>query len=269
MANTNNDYVRRTPWLLIIAWILTACLTSGLAALVLEMPSLWGGKQGVMEYLLPLPLTWGMLHWPGLILFSLGLSLAYQQRERWLREFRQLCVGVLLAVLAIAWLSEPLRGFPLLMFTVVDALTALLLAGFIRYPIGHTPIKSNKKTALRVLGPAAIASALVVAAPYFMSRYNFASSTTVNVSQDTEILQYKVYLNYGSGAGKKECRHLQRYADSRQYSRLEEEGLSYQQILLFENKEAIWWDSGESPIARFDWWPDGSVRCSADLSFGQ
>lgn len=269
MENPHYHRDRRTPWLLVIAWIITACFTAGFAALVLEMPSLWGGRQATMAYLLPLPLTWGMMHWPGLALFSLGLSLAYQQRERWLRAFRQLCVGILLGVLALAWLSESLRGFPLLMFTAVDALTALLFAGFIRYPVGHTPTKSNQKTALRMLGPAGIACALVVAAPYFMSRYNFASSTTVNVSQDTEILQYTVYLNYGSGAGEKECRHLQRYADSRQYGRLEEEGLSHQKIVLFKSKEAIWWDSGQSPIASFEWWPDGSVRCSADPSFGQ
>lgn len=126
---------------LVAAWLL-APLLAGLAA----WPGVWGGDSAALDYLLPLPITGGLLHLPSL----LGGALLLVLRQRgagtapwWGRVGAAAMAGagaallVDLGALAQAWHSDspwPLSGRwlsqnPLGLFLLVDGLLALLWPG--------------------------------------------------------------------------------------------------------------------------------------------
>jgi hypothetical protein len=255
------------PWGILIAWAVISCLLSGAVAATFNMPSLWGGSNGVLEYMLPLPFSWGMLHYPSLGIFGALLVLASSDPEQWLGIVRRLCLGVFIAALGITVFSDTLRGFPLLMYFSVDAATALLFTALIW---GQSPPQRSIAPKLHtrlLLGPSLLALFISFAAPLLMDRYNFAKSDSVDISHQHDVVQFWVYLNRGAGKPEKECTHLQKYAETRKGSYPRSGGLRHRKILLFKNKEAFRTGSQSNPWVTYEWWPDGHAKCSADPDF--
>lgn len=268
MASTPTIEKGSFPWVMIILWVIFSCLLSGVVAAVLDMPSLWGSRSSVLEYMLPLPFSWGMLHYPSLGLFGLLLVLVSTRKDLWLSILRLLCMGSLLAVLAVVTISEELRGFPLFMYIAVDAFTALSFALlFFANPVEHTKRSIGFNLSL-ILGPTFLVLLMLFSAPMFMSRYNFAKSDTMEIDSKQDVVQFWVYLNHGAGKPQKECSYLMRYAEDRKTSYPRNNGLRHRKILLFKTIEALRAGSPASAWVSYEWWPDGRVSCSADARFG-
>lgn len=255
------------PWGVLIAWAVISCLLSGVVAATFNMPSLWGGSNSVLEYMLPLPFSWGMLHYPSLGIFGALLVLASSDSEQWLGIVRRLCIGSLIAALGVNVFSETLRGFPLLMYFSVDAATALLFTAFIWGRSTSKRTIDTQLSLLLLLGPSLLALFISFAAPLLMDRYNFAMSDSLDISQKHDVVQFWVYLNRGAGKPEKECRHLKQYAEKRKGSYPRSDGLRHRKILLFKNKAAFRRGSQSSPWVTYEWWPDGRAKCSADPDF--
>ena len=267
MSSSSTALKQPIPWMMISLWIIFSCLLSGAVAAVLDMPSLWGGGNSLLEYMLPLPFSWGMLHYPSLGLFGFLLVLAKSDKDQWLGIVRRLCIGLLIASLLVAMLSDELRGFPLLMYFSVDAFTALACTYFI-WGVSTAAKKINPQlNLLLLLGPGVLASLLIFTAPMFMSRYNFARSDSVEISSTHDVVQFWVYLNRGAGDAKRECSYLKEYAAERNTHYPRSDGLRHRKIVLFKTQEAFRNGSSSSAWVTYEWWPDGRVNCSADPYF--
>jgi hypothetical protein len=146
---------------LVAAWLL-APLLAGLAA----WPSVWGGGSAALDYLLPLPISGGVLHLPSL----LGGALLLVLRQRgagtapwWGRVGAAAMAGagaallIDLSALAQAWHSDsawPLTGRwlsqnPLGLFLLVDGLLALLWPG---RPAARPSVRTRLLGVLLALG---------------------------------------------------------------------------------------------------------------------
>lgn len=267
MPSISTALKRPFPWVLIFVWAVISCLLSGAVAALFNMPSLWGSGNSIVEYMLPIPFSWGMLHYPSLGLFGFFLVLARSNTNQWLSIVRRLCVGSLLAVLAVVLLSDELRGFPLFMYFAVDAFTVLVFTAFI---FGDTV--ENKKISIRMnllltLGPAFLVLLILFSAPIFMSRYNFAKSDTMDIDSKHDVVQFWLYLNHSAGEAKKECFYLKSYAEKRGNSYPRSNGLRHRKIILFKTQQAFLVGSPDSAWVSYEWWPDGRIDCSADPSF--
>lgn len=253
--------------MIILLWVIVSCLLSGAVASVTNMPSLWGGGNIIFEYMLPLPFSWGMLHYPSLAFFGFLLFFASSGKKQWLGIVRRLCIGSLISVLCIVILREELRGFPLFMYFSVDATTALIFTAFIR---GESVAAQKIQPPLNVLlifGPTFLAVLMLVTAPLFMDRYNFAKSDTMEINSRHDVVQFWLYLNRGMGEPKQECSYLKLYAEKRRNAYPRTNGLRHRKILLFKSREAYQAGSAHSAWVSYEWWPDGRVNCSADANF--
>ena len=258
---------RPFPWGMILVWIVFSCLLSGMVAAVFNMPSLWGGSIGVFEYMLPLPLSWGMLHYPSLAFFGFLLVLARSNKDQWLSIVQRLCMGSLLAVLSVVIFNDELRGFPLLMYFSVDATTALIFTVFIRRESATPKIIHPPLNILLILGPSILALLMLFTAPMFMDRYNFAKSDTTEINSKHDVVQFWLYLNRSAGKPERECSYLKRYAEKRKNSYPRSNGLRHRRIILFTSKEALRAGSQNNAWVSYEWWPDGRTNCSADPDF--
>ena len=259
---------RGIPWGLLILWIVLACAGAGIFAFMTRAPSLWGGGSGVMEYMLPLPLTWGMLHWPGLLVFSVLLAVAYNAPGRWLGLMRLTCVGVLLGAVVALTLIEALRGFPLLVFVCVDAFTALVVSTLIAMP-PNTPrhLWSPRVRTAVVLGPALLVVAALVLGPYLQPRYKFSMSDTVDLGGGRDMVRFWVYTRRGAGRPEDECPHLADFADQRRDQYPPRSGERHRAVLLFADRNSIGRTQAGNAWVTYEWWPDGREYCSADADF--
>lgn len=255
------------PWIMILVWIVLSCILSGVVAAIVNMPSLWGGSSGIMEYMLPLPYSWGMLHYPSLAFFGFLLVLASSKKEQWLGIIKRLCTGSLLAALCVAILSDELRGFPVLMYFSVDAATALIFTAFIRRESATAIIISPRLNFLLISGPSFLALLILFTAPLFMDRYNFAKSDTMEINSKHDVVQFWLYLNRGAGKPEDECFYLKRYAEERKNSYPRSNGLRHRKIILFTSREALRAGSQNNAWVSYEWWPDGHANCSADPDF--
>ena len=148
---------RGVPWFLLLFWVLFACVAAGLTAEVARLPSLWAGGNRFMEYALPVPLGWGLLHWPGLVTFGVLLSVAYRDPGRRLALVRLACLGILFGAALALYLFAALRGFPLVVYFLVDAATALVASAFILTRAGTRFVAASWWARGAVLfGPAAV-----------------------------------------------------------------------------------------------------------------
>ena len=254
-------------WGMLLFWIVACCLLSGIVATVANMPSLWGGSRSVLEYMLPLPFTWGMLHYPSLALFGTGLAFALILRGRWLRMFRWLCLGTILAVICVAIFKNSIIGFPLFMYIVVDAVAALLFAELIQDETDEFNQLDRSLVLSLLLGPGVLVIFAIYVSPFLMDRYNFAKSDTEDVNANYDIVRFWVYLNHSGKDAAKECRHLKKYASTRQNSYPRKNGMRHRKILLFKNQQAYRNGSEGAAWVTYEWWPDGRVYCSADPEF--
>lgn len=258
---------RSVPWGMMLVWIVLSCLLSGAVAAISNMPSLWGGRSRIFEYMLPLPYSWGMLHYPSLAVFGFLLVLASSKKDQWLSIVQRLCVGSLLAVLCVVILNDELRGFPLLMYFSVDATTALIFTTFIRRESATPNTIHPRLNLLLILGPSFLALLMLFTAPMFMGRYNFAKSDTLEINSKHDVVQFWLYLNRSAGKPEEECYYLKRYAEERKNAYPRSNGLRHRKIILFTSREAIRAGSPNNAWVSYEWWPDGSANCSADPNF--
>lgn len=258
---------RPFPWGMILLWIVLSCLLSGVVASLSNMPSLWGGSRSIFEYMLPLPLSWGMLHYPSLAFFGFLLVSASLRKDKWLSIVQRLCIGSLLAVLCFFILNDELRGFPLLMYFSVDATTALIFTAFFRRESATPRIIHPALNLLLILGPSIFALLMLFTAPMFMGRYNFAKSDTMEINSKHDVVQFWLYLNRSAGKPEDECFYLKRYAEERKNSYPRSNGLRHRKIILFTSREALRAGNQNDAWVSYEWWPDGNAHCSADPDF--
>lgn len=120
--------------MLIVAWVLLACVSAGLVAESLAWPSLWGGGSIFWGYALPFWLGYGMLHVPGLVVGAIALAIASRRRAG------LLLVALALGALAAAALStwdvqfQQFRRSPFALYLAIDAVWLSLFAAFLRAP---------------------------------------------------------------------------------------------------------------------------------------
>ena len=259
---------RGWPWALLLLWVAFACLISGAVAEVLRLPPLWGAGNRFMEYGLPLPLTWGMLHWPSLGLFGLLLTVAHLDPGRWRGLVRLVFIGTLLAIAVALNLSEALRGFPVLVYAGVDAATALVASGLIRVP-EHTPswIWSPRARAAALLGPALLVAAALTLGPLVQPRYKIALSDTHDLGPDRDVLQFWAYSRRRAGDAADECRHLAALAETYRDRYPRADGERHRAILLFRDRDHLRQADAPDAWVSYEWWPDGREVCSADPTF--
>lgn len=255
------------PWSMILVWIVLSCLLSGVVAAIANMPSLWGGSNSILEYMLPLPYSWGMLHYPSLAFFGFLLVLASSKKEQWLSIVKRLCIGSLLAVLCVVILSDELRGFPVLMYFSVDAATALIFTALIRRASATAKIINHQLNLLLILGPSFLALLMLFTAPRFMDRYNFAKSDTMEINSKHDVVQFWLYLNRSAGKPERECFYLKQYAEERKNAYPRSNGLRHRKIILFKSREALLYGSQNTAWVTYEWWPDERASCSADPDF--
>lgn len=255
------------PWAMILIWVVLTCLLSGVVAAVFDMPSLWGGSSSILEYMLPLPFSWGMLHYPSLGFFGFLLGLAGFKKDQWLRIVQRLCIGSLLAVLCVVTLSDELRGFPLFMYFLVDATTALVFTLFFRSGSETLKVIHPQFKLLIVLGPSFLVLLALFTAPLFMERYNFARSDTMEINSKHDVVQFWLYLNRGEGRPEDECVYLKRYAQERKNAYPRSDGLRHRKIILFTSMDTLRTSSPNDAWVSYEWWPDGRIYCSADADF--
>ncbi len=117
--------------LLGVAYLISANALSGLFAVLLDYPSLWGKSTGIFgEYAIPLPFTWALAHWISMLPFTLvmlGMPLWEKRsviRIRWL-----LLAGILVSLFfEIDLPYGRLEHNPFLLFLTVDFVLVLLLS---------------------------------------------------------------------------------------------------------------------------------------------
>lgn len=106
--------LRKTPTkvLLFIAYVISVNLLAGYCAVWLRYPSLWGGSNVFYEYAMPIGMTWGLSHWPSLILVSIPLLLIPHWNTNQIRRYRIICIGLILILLYGVFEKIPFALFP-------------------------------------------------------------------------------------------------------------------------------------------------------------
>jgi len=122
--------------LLLLTFAISVNLLAGYIAVWLRFPTLWGGGQIFMEYVLPIHMTWAFAHWPSLILISIVLSLLPNWDSKQIERFRIICVCLFLILLY--GISEKI---PFALFPAVD----LLVVFFFSIIIFPPSYKENPK----------------------------------------------------------------------------------------------------------------------------
>ena len=243
-------------------WAVTACVTSGLLAVGLRMPSLWGTSEIFLEYAAPLPMSWGLLHLPTLLGLGVLVVAGARRPTDWLLPLRYSCVGLLLAVIVVTTLSESLREFPLTLYAGVDAILGLcasfLLAGrAAEAEAGMSPRIRH----LLTFGPAVAMLALILGTPLVQSRYKIASSDTRDISPDQDVLRYWTYLRGSPRSVEDECDGLAELADERRRHYVRSDGDRHRALLLFRSREDLWRGEEADAWITYEWWPDGREDC--------
>ncbi len=256
------------PWGLLLLFVVLACLLSGVAAEVLRLPTLWGGGNRFLEYALPLPLTWGMLHWPSIGVFGVLLFGASSDPGRWPGLVRLACIGSLLGIAIACALVEALRGFPLLVYIGVDAAVALAVSALIATP-QRTEVQgwSPRVRGAVLLGPALAVVIAVIATGLLQSRYKISRSDTRELSPKQDVMQWWAYSRRSAGDAADECPHLAALAATRRNQYARTDGERHRAILLFQDRDQMRRAGATDAWVTYEWWPDGREICSADPSF--
>lgn len=260
---------RGVPWFLLLFWALFACVAAGLTAEVARLESLWGGGNRFMEYAVPVPLGWGLLHWPGLVTFALLLSAAYRHPGRWLALVRMTCVGIAIGAALALYLFEVLRGFPLVVYFLVDSATALIASAFILTRAG-TPFVATSWRArgIALLGPAALVMSAAAIVPWLLPRYDYIQSETVDLGPGRDVVHWWFYLRCSPGEAAAECPHLAALANRyRNHFAARRDRERHRMILLFKSREDYRRAKAQNAWVTYTWWPDGRESCSADPKF--
>jgi len=116
--NLNNYWLRSLVFLM---FVISACLLSGYIAVELRYPSLWGTTDVFTEYALPIGLTWGLVHWPSMLILGISLVTLPKWSTQKVRGFRTVC-GVIFLLL----LLELDNKIPFLLYPKVDLVLALM-----------------------------------------------------------------------------------------------------------------------------------------------
>lgn len=122
---TCQQFFRKTPakLLLLFIYFTSVNLLAGFTAVWLHFPSLWGNSQVFGEYAIPIGMTWGIAHWPSLILVGLPLLLLPEWNTVNIRRFRAICFGLFLVLI-----YGVIKKFPFALFPVVDLLVAFIFS---------------------------------------------------------------------------------------------------------------------------------------------
>ena len=258
-ADTRTIELKRVS--LTTLWAVSTCILAGAVAAGLGMPSLWGGGSGAfMEYALPFPLGWGLMHLPGLVGFGMLIAATAGYPGKW-RPATQMCAlgtgaGVITAYIAV----EAVRGLPLLMFLSVDAATAFATASLIP---GRSPGSwSRRAKQMMLFGPAAFVILAVLITPLLRDRYRIPMTDTVETS-DGEKMRVFVVLQGSARSTADECEALREVADSYR-DRFTQRGSDKPMdgtVLLFEDSSRIGRHNAGAARMRYEWRHDGPDRC--------
>ena len=247
--------------LLLGGWAVAACVLSGAIAAALDMPSLWGGGAVFLEYALPLPLGWGLMHLPGLAVFGALLGATTRQPGRWGAATRLCALGTLGGVAAIYLLIETARGLPLNLYLSVDALTACAATVFV--PRSSANPWSSRARQLMLVGPAAIVLLAVLSAPLVLPRYRVSMTDTVPTSYGESLRVFAV-LQGRKGDPAEECEGLARVAEEYRH-RFTQRGSATPMdgvVLLFTDVRDIRRGNAADAWVRYRFSHAGEDRCS-------
>ena len=233
------------------------------------MPAVWSSGSRFFDYALPLPWTWGLLHWPSLVLFGFLLARAWHDPGRWRAVTRLACVGTLLGTTLALVVFEEVRSFSLFLYIIVDAGTALLASGVIPLRAGnqlHT-VSPRLRKAL-VAGPAAAVLAILVLGPLALPRYNFVMSDSEDLGPDRDVVRFWFHTRRAADDAASECPRLAALVDDGYRNSYARRGRArHRMFLLFRNREDIGRASAGNAWVTYSWWPDGREFCSADRDF--
>ncbi len=108
---------------LLLIYVISVNLLAGYVAVWLNFPSLWGISNVFGEYATPLFMTWGLAHWPSLILLGLPLLLIPDWKANQIQRFRVICLS-----LFVILIYGVLEKIPFALFPAIDALVAFFLS---------------------------------------------------------------------------------------------------------------------------------------------
>ncbi len=113
-----------------VIWALLVCVTAGLLAPPLGLPSLWGERVTVWTYMLPLPMSWGLMHVPGLFVGMIALVWSAHRGRGARAVVALLGLGMLAAAVLGAWDQRWSRfeWLPWSLYLGVDGAWLLLFA---------------------------------------------------------------------------------------------------------------------------------------------
>ncbi len=109
--------------LLLLVYFTSVNLLAGYIAVWLKFPSLWGNSRVFGEYAIPMFMTWGLAHWPSLILVGIALLTLPSLNGVQIKRFRFICVGLLLLLL-----YGVVEKVPFALFPAVDLLVAFFFS---------------------------------------------------------------------------------------------------------------------------------------------
>lgn len=195
----------------VVVWMVIACVVAGAVAGVTDMPSLWGSGPRFVEYALPIPFAWGLLHWPGLIVFGGLLKAATARPQVAVPVLQYIAAGTTVGVLAAYLLVPAVRGFPLFMYLAVDAVLALLASTWVP---GARPVQPPSRRARLIMlsGPTLVVALAVGLWPFFGERYRVSMTDTL-VQGGRESLRVWTVRRRGGDDPGAECEGLQALAD--------------------------------------------------------
>jgi len=130
-SQTYNGFFRKrvAKFVMLFIYLIAVNLLAGYCAIWLRYPSLWGGSNVFLEYAMPIGMTWGLSHWPSMVLTSIPLLLVPHWNVKQVNRFRIICIGLILVLL-----YGVIEQVPFALFPAVDLFTALFLSLIIAPP---------------------------------------------------------------------------------------------------------------------------------------
>ncbi len=149
-------HTTRIKILLLLIYFISVNLLAGYAAVLMKFPSLWGNSKVFGEYAIPIFMTWGMAHWPSLIVIGISLFFVSGWNAIQIQRFRVICLSLLLVLI-----YGVIEKIPFVLFPAVD----LLVGFFFSLIIVPPSYKENPKLTISLL---IFLSVVLISSSYYL-----------------------------------------------------------------------------------------------------
>jgi hypothetical protein len=256
----------------IAAWVILTCAAAGFIGYSQGFPTLWGERVTPWTYALPLPMTWGMLHLPGLALGIIVLAFAAGRGAGGGRLIAAFGAGLVVAGVIAMWDPERggLRAGPMSLYPFVDGIGLLLFATWWwRTPSG-APVAGWIAGVMFALPIAVFA---IVQGVFLASLSEWRPATSEwNEQANLETLDYFPNRNLKLPRTADEgCKLLARMAPDPYPSHGAPGGWPKRHRILRLYAEAPSVRSGEqrTPLLTYEWWPERNAGQCTSTGFSR